>query len=196
MPQLQLAIHPHPVLRQKSKPITRVDQNLREVIAQMFDVMYEYRGVGLAANQVELPLRVFVCNPIGERGQGPEMVFLNPVLSRGKGIEESEEGCLSLPGIRAPVRRNKTVWVNGYDLMGNEINQEFSGFMARIVQHETDHLDGVLFLDRLLPEKLNEYGEDIDELVQDYQSRQRTGSLPSDQELLARAKAWEVQYGA
>lgn len=194
MPDLRLAIHPHPILRYRAKSIARVDKELKGLIAQMFELMYHHQGVGLAASQVELPLRIFVCNPTGHRDEGPELVFINPVLSKPRGIEEQEEGCLSLPGIRAQVKRSKSIWVNGYNAVGQEINQEFSGFLARIIQHETDHLDGVLFLDRLLPERRKDLDTAVETLMEDHLSRQRTGSTPDDSQLMARVPEWEQRY--
>jgi peptide deformylase len=194
MPDLKLATFPHPVLRRKSKPIARVDNELREIVDQMFAMMYENSGVGLAANQVELPLRLFVCNPTGVKGEGPELVFINPVISQPRGIEELEEGCLSLPGVRAQVKRSKTIWVNAYDLQGKEIKEDFSGFMARIIQHETDHLDGVMFIDRLTPERLRSLEIGLGNLAIDHESRQRTGSMAADEALLSQADAWEKKY--
>lgn len=194
MPDLKLATFPHPVLRHKSKPIMRVDPGLKEIAEKMFEIMYAHQGVGLAANQVELPIRLFVCNPTGIKGEGPEMVFLNPVISQPRGIEEQEEGCLSLPGIRALVKRSKTIWVNAYDLQGNEIKNDFSGFLARIIQHETDHLDGVMFIDRLTPERIRSLEDGLGNLIEDHESRQRTGSLISDEALMAEAASWEKKY--
>ncbi len=99
--------------------------------------MYEHRGVGLAANQVNLPFRLFVANEMGNPDEGEELVFINPVISRGKGIDESEEGCLSIPGVNRQVKRNKSIHVNAYSLDGKEINQTVEGFLAKIIQHET-----------------------------------------------------------
>ncbi len=102
---MKIIHYPHPTLRHRSKPVRRVDAKLKSMISEMFDLMYEASGIGLAANQVDLPLRFFVCNLAGERGEGEELVFINPVISRPKGNEEREEGCLSLPGVCAPVKR-------------------------------------------------------------------------------------------
>ena len=150
--ELEIIHYPHPTLRHVSKPLKRVDAELREMIAQMFLLMYEHEGVGLAANQVDLPYRLFVANPTGDPEQrGEEWVFINPVLSKGKGQQEGEEGCLSIPGVNAPVVRKQSIHVEAYDLSGNEIVADAEGFMARILQHEVDHLDGRLFVDRLGP---------------------------------------------
>jgi len=116
----------------------------------MIELMYEHEGVGLAANQVDLPYRLFVANEKGDpNAREFEQVFINPVLSGGHGQDEDEEGCLSIPGIRAPVVRNAKIKIQAYDLAGNEISCEAGGLMARIVQHETDHLRGEVYLDRM-----------------------------------------------
>ena len=111
--------------------------------------MYAARGVGLAANQVDLPLRFFIANPKGDPDEGEELVFINPVLSRPKGLEEADEGCLSFPELYGPVTRPKRIHVQAYGLDGKEISADLEGFLSRVVQHETDHLDGVLFTDRM-----------------------------------------------
>ncbi len=194
MASIELVTHPHPVLRYRSKPIARVDTELKEIVQEMFRIMYAARGVGLAANQVAVPVRLFVCNPTGEQTEGPEMVFINPVVSKQKGIDEAEEGCLSLPGVNAIVKRSKSLSINAYDLSGKEIDTEVNGFLARIIQHETDHLDGVLFIDRLSPESAKALEPAISTLTEDFSSRQRTGSVESNNDLMSRISEWEHKY--
>ena len=127
---------------------------MRKIIAEMFELMYEHEGVGLAANQVDLPYRLFVANPEGDPdAKELEGVFINPVISGGRGLDTDEEGCLSIPGIRAPVTRNTTIKIQGYDLNGNDISGEVEGFLARVIQHETDHVNGILFTHRVLEQK-------------------------------------------
>lgn len=191
---IAIITHPHPTLRYVAKAIKRVDANLKNVVARMFDLMYEHRGVGLAATQVDIPLRLFVMNAAGEKGEGDEIVMLNPVISKPRSNEEAEEGCLSLPGILGNVVRAKTIHINAYDLSGNEINRELSGFEARVVQHETDHLNGTLFIDRLKDGVINELQPDIDALVTEFRSRQRTGAIPEDADLTTRLGVWEGKY--
>jgi peptide deformylase len=191
---LSIITFPHPGLRYLAKPIRRVDADLKLIAARMFELMYEHRGVGLAATQVNLPLRLFVMNPSGEKGVGTETVVINPVLSRARGNEEAEEGCLSLPNVHGNVIRAKTIHLNGFTLNGQEIKQDLSGFEARIAQHETDHLDGVLFLDRLKEGAVMEEAAEIEALALEYQSRQRIGEVPADAELLESLAAWEIRY--
>ncbi|MFM2218904.1 MAG: Peptide deformylase 1 [Planctomycetota bacterium] len=164
------------------------------MIGQMFDIMYENRGVGLAANQVNLPLRLFIANPTGEKGNGEELVFLNPVIRRSTGSAESEEGCLSLPGIHAAVKRNKSLHVKAYSMEGREIDMQVDGFLARIIQHEIDHLDGVLFIDRVSPETQRVLLDELSGFVSTHDSKQRQGMIPSDEQLSEQREEWLNRY--
>ena len=189
---LHIIHYPHPTLRHPSKPLKRVDAELRKIVAEMFELMYEHEGVGLAANQVDLPYRLFVTNVEGNpEAKESECVFINPVLSGGRGQEEDEEGCLSIPGIYAPVTRNATIKVEAYDLAGNEITMESEGLMARVLQHETDHLDGTLFIDRLGPAQLAAVRDKLEEFELDFQSRRETGELPDADAVTARLQELE-----
>jgi peptide deformylase len=192
--QLKVITYPHPTLRYTAKPVRRVNAKLRGIIERMFELMYEHRGVGLAATQVDLPLRLFVMNQRGTKGEGEEVVMINPIISRPRGSEEEEEGCLSLPNVHGKVIRPKTIRVNAFDLVGNEINVELSGFEARIVQHETDHLNGTLFIDRLKEGSDVELLPQLDALHSDFRSQQKTGGLPADDILLARLSDWEQEF--
>ena len=157
------------------------------MVAEMFELMYEQEGVGLAANQVDLPYRVFVTNPQGDRQiKEAERVFVNPVIQTGRGQAEAEEGCLSIPGVYAPVIRKEKIKVQAYDLRGNQIDEQLEGLFARVVQHETDHLDGVLFIDRLQPAHATEIKDALAEFEIDFHSRRETGSVPSDEQIAAR----------
>ncbi|MEI8211912.1 MAG: peptide deformylase [Planctomycetota bacterium] len=191
---LQLITYPHPTLRYPSKPLARVDAQLKGMIAEMFEIMYLHRGVGLAANQVNLPLRLFVANPTGEKETGEELVFINPVIKRATGTAESEEGCLSLPGVNATVKRNKTVHVNAYGLDGKEIDREVDGFLSRIIQHETDHLDGVLFIDRLIDESKKMVLEELEGLESTFLMKRKAGLIGSEEQLAAERQRWESHY--
>lgn len=182
---LKIIHYPHPTLRHVSRPLKRVDAELRDMIAQMFDLMYEHEGVGLAANQVDLPYRLFVANPTGERDQkDAEYVFINPVITSGKGQAEGEEGCLSIPGIHGKVVRKEKVQIEAYNLSGELFSGELDGLFARIVQHEVDHLDGVLFIDRMSPAELADLRDELEEFNIDFQSKRDVGEMPSD-ELIA-----------
>jgi peptide deformylase len=182
-------------LRRKAKPVKRVDARLRAVVDEMFELMYAAKGVGLAANQVDVPLRLFIINTESDPEKGEPRVFINPVITQPKGFAEAEEGCLSLPGLYGNVTRPKQVRINAYDLEGNEINEEATGLLARAAQHELDHLDGVLFFDRM-----NETGRiavrpTLEEFEIAFDSRRRTGGIPGDAAIQAQWAEWETKYG-
>ena len=191
---LKIITYPHPTLRHESKPVKRVDADLRKMISRMFELMYEAKGIGLAANQVDLPLRLFVVNLAANAGEGEELVFINPVLSRPRGSEESEEGCLSLPGVYGDVVRPKQVRVNAFLLDGTELNADLDGMMARVVQHETDHLDGVLFTDRLSETGRMDVDDALHEFTLEFQSRRETGDIGSEEEIAQRLAEMEQKY--
>lgn len=191
---LHIVSYPHPTLRHESKPIKRVDSELRDVVREMFDLMYEARGVGLAANQVDLPIRLFVVNLAADPNEGEELVFINPVISRPKGSDEAEEGCLSLPELYGPVKRPKQVRLNAYGLDGQEIQADVEGLFARVVQHESDHLDGVLFTDRMSETARLDVEDALAEFEADFHSRRATGEIDSDEAIAARLADWEARY--
>jgi peptide deformylase len=184
---LRIIQYPHPTLRHVSKPLRRVDAELRGIVHEMLALMYEAQGIGLAANQVDLPYRMFVLNVTGEATQSDaEMVFLNPVITARKGMEEAEEGCLSLPGVFGQVKRPDKISVTFYDLEGQARELELTGLAARAVQHEVDHLDGTLFIDRLSPTGRLEIKQALDEFEIQFSGQRSRGELPSDEEVAAR----------
>jgi len=184
--------YPHPALLRVSKPLRRVDAELKKMIAEMFDLMYQNKGIGLAANQVDLPYRLFVVNLSGDpKSKDEERVFINPVLSKPKGSDEAEEGCLSLPGLYAPVRRASAVHVSAYDLSGKEIAADVDGLLARCIQHETDHLDGVMFIDRLSPTALLDVKDRLEEFRSEFYQRRDLGEFPDDAKIFATLAALE-----
>jgi peptide deformylase len=191
---LQIVHFPHPTLRRKSKPVKRVDAQLRDIVRRMFELMYEARGVGLAANQVDLPLRFFIANLKGDPEEGEELVFINPILSRPKGSEEAEEGCLSLPELYGHVTRPKRVRVNAFGIDGTEIEADIEGLLGRVVQHETDHLDGVMFTDRMTTTGRLAVAEALDDFEAEFSSRRSLGEIPPDDEIELRLLEWEKQY--
>ena len=160
----------------------------------MFDLMYAARGVGLAANQVDLPLRLFVANLQADPEEGEELVFVNPVVSRPKGIDEQEEGCLSFPGLQCQVKRPETVRLNAFNLEGKEFDGEVNGFLARVIQHELDHLDGVLFIDRLSATGQMAAEETIEEFELAFNGQRERGEIETDPEILSRLSEWEKEY--
>lgn len=190
---LSLVEYPHPALFRKSKPLLRIDHGVRDAVEQMFEIMYDSQGVGLAANQVALPYRMFVVNPTGDPDSGEELAFLNPTLSRPRGTAIQEEGCLSLPGLRADVRRPQRVIIEAWDLNGQPIRIDLDGFLARVVQHEFDHLEGRLFTDRLPDAASLEVKGDL-ELLQDiYHGKQSRGELSPEDEMISELDQLEAQ---
>jgi peptide deformylase len=146
---LKIIFYPDPRLRKNSETVTQFDQSLKDLASRMFELMRAARGVGLAAPQVGENIRLFVMNPTGE--EGDDHVYVNPVLSEAQGEEEGEEGCLSLPGINAKVWRSKSLKIQAQDLDGNPIEEVADGYIARVWQHETDHLNGTMIIDRMGP---------------------------------------------
>jgi peptide deformylase len=192
---LDILEYPHPTLRHKTKSLRRVDADLRVTVTEMFRLMYDAAGIGLAANQVDLPYRVFVINLGSERGQDEEMVFINPVISRPKApVEEEEEGCLSLPGVFAPVRRPSTIHLTAFNLAGEEIRSEFQGLLARVIQHETDHLDGVMFIDRLSDTAEMAVRDELADFQRRFKQRRESGEIPADEKIRTRLELIEKTY--
>ncbi len=191
--RVQIIKYPHPTLRHKSKPLKRVDRELKQIVAEMFELMYADDGIGLAANQVDLPYRLFVMNVKGDPAEeGEARAFLNPVITRKSGSAEAQEGCLSLPGIWAPVRRPEKIVVTAYGMDGNEFCLEMDGLYARAVQHEVDHLDGVLFIDRLSEANQLAVREDLEALVQQFETSRRLGAIGTDSQITTRLEELEL----
>lgn len=146
--ELKVLFYPDPVLRAKARPIERVDQEVVDVAHRMLDLMHAALGVGLAAPQVGLDWRMFVANWLGDPDGG--QVFINPVLRiHGREMQEAEEGCLSLPGVTVLMNRYVEVTVEAVDLDGQPFTLTGEGLAARVWQHEYDHLEGVLIIDRM-----------------------------------------------
>ncbi len=178
---MQIVHHPHPALRFKSVEVARIDDVLRSTVREMFELMYAAKGIGLAANQVGLPLRFFVINLTGDAEQrDDEHVFINPVITNRRGSAVGEEGCLSLPALYADVRRAEEITVEAFDLDGQGFRTKLDELAARVVQHETDHLDGVLFVDRLTESSRDELGLKLAEFESAYRRAQREGQVPAE----------------
>ena len=144
MSLLPLHLLGSPVLRQRSAEVTVVDEETRRLIDDLFDTMAAAKGVGLAANQVGVARRVAVIDADGDR-----LVLVNPVIIESEGRDAAEEGCLSIPEIYAEVTRPAQVTIEATDRDGNRYRHDAAGLLARAIQHEIDHLDGILFVDHL-----------------------------------------------
>ncbi|MCA9012352.1 MAG: peptide deformylase [Planctomycetaceae bacterium] len=192
MSRLEIVPHPHPALRWKSKEVSRIDDELRAMVAEMFELMYSARGIGLAANQVALPYRLFVINPSGDKAEkDQEIVFINPQITRKNGSETDEEGCLSLPEIYGPVTRATKIVVDAFDLNGQQFELELEDLHARVVQHEYDHVEGVMFTDRVASEELQKIQPLISDLELQFRNRQKEGTIESDEQLRKKLLALE-----
>jgi peptide deformylase len=146
---VELVLYPDPILRRRAARLPAVDQAVRERAREMFSIMYAEGGVGLAAPQVGWSVRLFVINLTAEPDPAKERVYINPEIVRADGEVTEEEGCLSIPGVRGKVARKERVLVRASDLEGAPFEEEAIDLHARVVQHELDHLDGILFVQRL-----------------------------------------------
>ncbi len=192
MSSLEIVLHPHPALRWKSREVSRIDAELRAMVGQMFELMYASRGIGLAANQVGLPYRLFVINPTGDKDEkDQELVFINPQITRKKGSETDEEGCLSLPEVFGPVTRATKIIVDAFDLHGIQFELELEDLPARVVQHEYDHVEGIMFTDRVPSAALQKIQAQIDDFEAQFRSRQKQGLVASDEQLKAKLRDLE-----
>lgn len=171
---MELVLYPDPILRRVATPVTRVDDELRARVEEMFEIMYANGGVGLAAPQVGWSERLFVVNVSGERDPELERVYINPELSVPKGNAAEildEEGCLSIPGVRGRVARPQRVIVRALDVRAQPFEEDISDLDARVVQHEQDHLDGILFITRLGISDRMQSAKTLKQLEKDYRKR-------------------------
>ncbi len=163
-----------PALRARAEDVQAFDTSLAELVRDLFDTMQAYRGVGLAANQVGVLQRVLVVDVPGDGEGAPSQrhALINPVITRRDGSQSGEEGCLSIPGVWEDVTRARSVRVRAQDPAGAGVELTATGYLARALQHEIDHLDGVLFVDRLSPLKRQFLRRTLDALAR--------GELPDD----------------
>lgn len=143
-----------PVLERPASPVTDFDTpELRELIADMFETMYAAKGLGLAAPQVGVSLRVAIIDTAAGEDEGKKYILINPEIVSREGTQTGEEGCLSIPGFREPVKRAHWVKLAGHNEQGEPAEFDGAELLARAMQHEIDHLNGVLFLSHLSPLK-------------------------------------------
>ena len=165
--RFEVSLYPSPVLRKSAAPIEVFDEELKGVVRAMFERMYASGGIGLAAPQVGLRQRIMILNATGEPGE--EVVLVNPTITEKFGAEAVyEEGCLSFPGIYAEVKRPESCRVEAHTAEGERFEETFHGLSSRIVQHEFDHLEGVLLVDRMSPADKQRHKGALAELVDDY----------------------------
>ena len=144
-----LVLYGNPALRRKARRVERFDADLKALTADMIRVMREARGVGLAGNQVGVLQRVLTVDPSAGEHEVDAFAIVNPRITHRKGAWTDEEGCLSFPGLRVEITRAMEIRIEGQDLAGNPVAYEATGLLARALQHEADHLDGILLVDRL-----------------------------------------------
>jgi peptide deformylase len=166
---MRIVFYPDPVLQQRAKDVDPRAKGLRELAEEMLRLMKEAHGVGLAAPQVGEGIRVFVASATGEIEDA--MVCLNPKVEPFGAPVEMEEGCLSVPGIRRDIRRSEGVRLRWTGLDGKAQEDEFHGLLARIIQHESDHLDGILFFERMSEADRLSVKDDLAALEEQYQPR-------------------------
>ena len=157
----QLVVYPNEILSRKAAPVERIDDFIRELARDMASIMYENRGIGLAAPQVGEGVRLITVDLSGPDKRDDLMVLVNPEIIHQEGECTGEEGCLSVSGYKTSVKRAEKVHVRALDLEGREINLEADDLLATCLQHEVDHLDGVLFIDRISRLKRKLYDKKI-----------------------------------
>jgi peptide deformylase len=145
----EILLYPHPTLRQVAQPVERVDDEIRRLVEDMAETMYAAPGVGLAANQVGVLKRVFVIDTAAEDEPSQLRTFINPEIIEASGTQTWSEGCLSFPGASEEIKRAERVLVRALDGDGKPFELEAHGLLAVAIQHETDHLNGVLMIDKL-----------------------------------------------
>lgn len=168
--------YPDPFLRTRIKDLAEITDDVRSKVKEMFETMYDAQGVGLAATQVGWDARVFVKNVTGSP-EGEE-VHINPVILEQSGEEVDEEGCLSLPGLRGRVARTEEVLVRSLGLDGEPQEIRHRGLAARAVQHEIDHLDGMLFIHRLRPADRVLIRRTLREMEKEFKARGKETARP------------------
>jgi len=181
---MKIVHYPHPALRHRAKPLLAIDKKLHLQVGEMKDLMYEARGLALAATQVALPYQLLVMNVTGDSTKKEcEEVLINPVMVEKKGIIEDEEGCLSFPGLYQNVRRAKTVKVQAYNLKGQLVEKVVHDLEARAWQHEIDHLNGVLFIDNMGPIARLAARSSVKNFEKEFRQAQERGDIPPNAEI-------------
>ena len=146
---LDICAYPEKVLRKRAEPITNIDEEISRLADHMAQTMYDAPGIGLAANQVGVPKQLLVADISPRTPESDLIVLANPEIIAAEGEVTIEEGCLSVPDYQAEVKRHAKVTVRGLDLHGQEVEIEAEGLLAVVLQHEIDHLNGILFIDHI-----------------------------------------------
>jgi len=192
---MQIVKYPHPALRRIAKPVPEVNDEIRRLVDQMIQLMHDGNGIGLAAPQVAVPLRIVVMNPHRKDEEpGEDMIFINPQIEARKGVVREEEGCLSLPELYAKVTRAEWVRVRAQDRAGDRFELELDGLAARVIQHETDHLQGILFIDKVETAEKIRILPQIRQFEREFRRLQRQGQIPPNSELRRQLDELEAAY--
>jgi peptide deformylase len=178
---MKIVNYPHPALRVKARPVTTIDEDVKKAAAEMLELMYKHNGLGLAAPQVTLDYQMTVLNFESDpERKDLEFVAINPVIVETKGGTISDrEGCLSFPELYQNVRRHKTVVVKFYNLKAEEVTMECHDLAARVWQHEIDHLQGTLFIDKMGSLGLHRSQKDLEKFIADFEKAKKKGELPA-----------------
>ena len=180
MRMMELVYYPDPRLRDVSKKIASVDQEVLDAIPQMFEIMYKARGIGLAGPQAGLGRRIIVANLSGDpKHTEHEQVFINPEIVDRAGKLQEEEGCLSLPGMGAQINRAEKCLVRYKDAKGKTVEREVEMLESRLFQHEIDHLDGILIIDKMTPADRKQWAPLIKELEEDFKANRKPARRPT-----------------
>ncbi len=181
---MKIVNYPHPSLRHPARPLTSIDKQIRLYVGEMFQLMYEGRGLGLAGPQVVLPYQIFITNLKADPNERElERTYINPVIIERRGSVEGEEGCLSFPGLFQKVRRARSIKFQAYNLEGELVEGTMTDLEARVYQHEYDHLHGELFIDKMgAIAKLASRGA-VKKFEDDYRRSQERGDVPADAEI-------------
>jgi peptide deformylase len=192
---MKIVHYPHPSLRHPGKPLTAIDNKVRKAAEEMLNLMYEAKGLGLAAPQVALPYQMFVMNTKADPEQRElEKIIINPVIVERKGSIEGDEGCLSFPELFQKVRRAKHVKVVAYNLEGQQVEVlPADDLESRVLQHEWDHLQGTLYIDKFGPLAKLSARTMLKALERAYKRAQEKGEIPSDEEIEKSLKELESQ---
>jgi peptide deformylase len=181
---MKIVHYPHPALRHAARPVSSIDKELNLQIGRMMELMYEARGLGLAAPQVALPFQLLVMNVTGDPAKPEcEEVYLNPVIVERRGSIDDEEGCLSFPGLYQKIRRAKTVKLHAYNMKGQLVEKVVSDLEARAWQHEIDHLNGVLFIDKMGTIAKLTSRTAVKNFEKAFRQAQERGEIPPDVEI-------------
>jgi peptide deformylase len=192
---MKIVHYPHPSLRHAGKPLTAIDNKVRKAAEEMLNLMYEAKGLGLAAPQVALPYQMFVMNIKADPEQRElEKIIINPVIVERKGTVEGDEGCLSFPELYQNVRRAKHVKIVAYNIEGQQVEiSPTDDLESRVLQHEWDHLQGILYIDKFGPLAKLSSRTMLKALERAFKRAQEKGEIPSNADIEKSLKELEDQ---